>query len=404
MTHRTLAIWTVIFTGCGPSASDTAVPVVETDWTYTVVDTNQTGCYSTSGSMDCPAEGEELYGQDGSYAGYAPSYDSDGEIVVDNITGLTWQWEQVDDVAWDEAEETCEDLELGGISSWRVPTIKEAYSLIQFDGSTGTADPESSSAPGDANPYIDSDTFDFAYGSARYIDVQFITSTVYVSDVFASNDGGGMGQTCFFGTNLADGRIKCYPTEGMGSYKLRCVAGNEDYGYNDLEDLGDGSIADHATGLMWTQTDSVDTLDWTEALAYCEALDTAGHDDWRLPDAKELQSIVDYERLPDTTDSAAIDPMFEATAIVAEDGSDNYGYYWTGTTHLDGIVQGEFAAYVSFGEALGYMENTWMDVHGAGAQRSDPKVGDASDYPDTFGPQGDVRRVYNMARCVRDLD
>ncbi len=151
-------------------------------------------------------------------------------------------------------------------------------------------------------------------------------------------------------------------------------------------------------------SDSEDTLDWGEALAYCEALDGAGHSDWRLPDAKELQSIVDYERSPDTTGSAAIDPMFEATAIVAEDGSDNFGFYWTGTTHLDGMVQGEFAAYVSFGEALGYVDGSWRDVHGAGAQRSDPKAGDPGDYPQSFGPQGDVQRVFNLARCVRDLE
>jgi hypothetical protein len=44
---------------------------------------------------------------------------------------------------------------------------------------------------------------------------------------------------------------------------------------------------------------------------------------------------------------------------------------------------------------------TLMDVHGAGAQRSDPKTGDASDYPTGHGPQGDVIRIDNLARCVR---
>jgi hypothetical protein len=42
-----------------------------------------------------------------------------------------------------------------------------------------------------------------------------------------------------------------------------------------------------------------------------------------------------------------------------------------------------------------------MDVHGAGCQRSDPKVGDPSQYPTGFGPQGDVIRIYNFVRCVR---
>lgn len=35
------------------------------------------------------------------------------------------------------------------------------------------------------------------------------------------------------------------------------------------------------------------------------------HDDWRLPNAKELQSIIDYTRSPDTTKSAAFDLAFD---------------------------------------------------------------------------------------------
>ena len=42
-----------------------------------------------------------------------------------------------------------------------------------------------------------------------------------------------------------------------------------------------------------------------------------------------------------------------------------------------------------------------MDVHGAGAQRSDPKSGDPDDYPAGMGPQGDVLRIYNLAILVR---
>jgi len=44
-----------------------------------------------------------------------------------------------------------------------------------------------------------------------------------------------------------------------------------------------------------------------------------------------------------------------------------------------------------------------MDVHGAGAQRSDPKVGNPDDYPYGHGPQGDVIRIYNFVRCVRRI-
>ena len=42
-----------------------------------------------------------------------------------------------------------------------------------------------------------------------------------------------------------------------------------------------------------------------------------------------------------------------------------------------------------------------LDVHGAGAQRSDPKAGNPDDYPYGRGPQGDVVRINNYVRCVR---
>jgi hypothetical protein len=50
---------------------------------------------------------------------------------------------------------------------------------------------------------------------------------------------------------------------------------------------------------------------------------------------------------------------------------------------------------------MGKMNGRWMDVHGAGAQRSDPKDGNPSLYEDGLGPQGDAIRIYNYVRCVR---
>src|SRR5690606_25774779 len=147
-------------------------------------------------------------------------------------------------------------------------------------------------------------------------------------------------------------------------------------------------------------------LDWPGALAYAEGLELAGHDDWRLPNAKELQSLVDYSRSPATGTGPAIDPSFFDT-------TDDQPYYWTSTTHLDGRPQhrGDYAVYVCFGRAMGHMAmppqsstKRFIDVHGAGAQRSDPKVGDPANYPDGHGPQGDDVRIYNFARAVRDAE
>jgi hypothetical protein len=186
---------------------------------------------------------------------------------------------------------------------------------------------------------------------------------------------------------------------------VRYVRGNSDYGANNFVDNGDGTITDTATGLMWSKDDSSEELDWEDALMWVQQKNEESHlgyDDWRLPNAKELQSIADYKRSPQTTNSAAIDPVFKVTSIIDERGEMNYPFYWTSTTHADAAGGGNAAVYIAFGEAFGYMGNSWIDVHGAGAQRSDPKSGDPADYPYGRGPQGDAIRIYNYVRCVRD--
>ena len=186
---------------------------------------------------------------------------------------------------------------------------------------------------------------------------------------------------------------------------------------------------------MWAQADSGKGLDWKQALAWAQEMNATkylGHSDWRVPGVKELQSIIDYRRSPDTTRSAAIDPLFSCTQITNEAGQADFPCYWTSTTHLGGTGDAETADYLAFGRAMGYFKPgtapgagetpaglggpggggppagvkvegaSWMDVHGAGAQRSDPKVGDPHAFPYGRGPQGDAIRIYNYVRLVRD--
>jgi len=207
------------------------------------------------------------------------------------------------------------------------------------------------------------------------------------------------GMETMFGVNFADGRIKGYPTNKL--FYVLYVRSNQAYGHNSFEDNSDGTISDNATGLTWMQSDSESAMNWEDALSYCENLPLAGADDWRLPNVKELQSLVDYSRSPDTSNSAAIDPLFVVSTITNEAEQLDYPFYWSSTTHTDPNGNGSNGAYVAFGRALGNMNGRWMDVHGAGAQRSDPKNGAASDFPEGHGPQGDAIRIENYVRCVR---
>jgi len=150
------------------------------------------------------------------------------------------------------------------------------------------------------------------------------------------------------------------------------------------------------------------TANWKNAISFCENVNYANNSKWRLPNAKELQSIVDYTKSPDETNSAAINDLFESTSIKNGNHQVDFPFYWSSTTHLDGHQLGSAAVYIAFGRAMGYMSdrrtNTkkLMDVHGAGAQRSDPKSGDASNFQFGRGPQGDVIGINNYVRCVSD--
>jgi hypothetical protein len=377
-----------------------------------VVDTGQSGCYDNAGyQIECPAAGEAYFGQDAQLSGVQPTYRDNGDgTVTDLNTGLMWVQtpDLIDKSSWDQAMSGAADCRVGGHSDWRLPTIKELYSLINFDGWTGLS-------AGSSRPYIDTAFFAFEYGQTshgeRFIDAQYCSSTEYVATTMN-------GDHTVFGVNFADGRIKGYPTSlpngSVKNFYVRYVRGNPGYGTNDFVDNGDGTVTDRSTGLMWSQDDSGTPMIWEDALAWVEQKNNEvhlGHSDWRLPNAKELQSIVDYSRSPDTTSSAAIDPLFETTPIVNEGGRSDYPFFWSGTTHLEGTTsrKGDHAAYVAFGRALGWMESPphsgsyqLLDVHGAGSQRSDPKIGDPDDYPYGHGPQGDVIRIYNFVRLVRD--
>lgn len=383
---------------------------------YVIAGTNQTTFYDNSVEIAAPSSGEAFYGQNAHYPGNIPSYSDNGDgTVTDNVTGLMWQMSAdlnqdgeinvSDKYSFHDALNYADTLTLGGFDDWRLPTVKELYSLILFSG-IDISGPN----PTIFVPFIDDETFGFGYGDEsageRLIDAQYASSTLYVSTTMG-------GAETMFGVNFADGRIKGYPLTMPGRadklFYVKCVRAGQGYGENDFIDNGDGTITDQATGLMWQQDDSGEAKSWEESLEYAENSTFAGYNDWRLPDAKELQSIVDYTRSPATTSSAAIDPIFNCSQITDEGGNINYPFYWASTTHVnESETPGHQAVYVCFGEALGWLEEppmsgnyTLTDVHGAGAQRCDFKTGDPASYPYGFGPQGDVVRINHYVRLVR---
>lgn len=90
-----------------------------------------------------------------------------------------------------------------------------------------------------------------------------------------------------------------------------------------LQDNGNGTVTDFATGLTWQQLDGDILRDWEEAQSYCASLALAGKTDWREPNIKELVSLVDFR-----VEYPSIDQVLFPSTEVDEP-------YWSATIYSD---------------------------------------------------------------------
>ena len=152
------------------------------------------------------------------------------------------------------------------------------------------------------------------------------------------------------GSLPATGQTRCYNTSGAvipcssadwpgqdGFYQTGCSMQDR------FVDNDDGTVTDLCTGLMWQkdtadvdgdgQITTADRLSWQNALLYCHSLELAGYTDWRLPNVRELQSIVDYGR-----SEPALNPVF---------GTASSPHWWYGSSSSIPVTP-DVALYIRF--------------------------------------------------------
>jgi hypothetical protein len=92
-------------------------------------------------------------------------YDAGPEIVVDNVTGLVWQrYVESTGRSLAQAVSYCESLVLGGYDDWRLPTLIELVSIVDFSK---------------ANPAIDRQAFDGTPVAAFWSSSPLVGDTSY---------------------------------------------------------------------------------------------------------------------------------------------------------------------------------------------------------------------------------
>jgi hypothetical protein len=113
----------------------------------------------------------------------------------------------------------------------------------------------------------------------------------------------------------ATGQTQCFGTANVIDCALDRARGQDAFHQvgcpleGRLVDNGDGTVSDNCTGLMWTKNNvdvdndgeiimggfgfpAADQLPWLEACQFADDMTFAGQDDWRVPNAQELLSIM----------------------------------------------------------------------------------------------------------------
>lgn len=274
-------------------------------------DTGQTQCYDDATEISCPQSGQDFHGQDANYIINPPSYsklDAGGKalpdtaaswvMVQDNVTGLVWEVKtddssvhDKDDIyAWQGAQDTfIASLNASGFGSytnWRLPTIKELGCIVNF---------------GTYGPAINTDYFPNTMESGYWPSTPYAYAidSAWIVDFYYGDGGFSL---------------------KSGSYHVRAVRSEQSD--NSFVDNGDGTVTDTSTELMWQQITTGSKMTWKEALSHCESLTLAEHADWRLPNRKELQSIIAYGAY-----NPAIDSNFFPDTVSSG--------YWSSTTRGD---------------------------------------------------------------------
>ena len=275
------------------SSADDAVTVTAVN-SIPLPDTGQTTGYTLTA------------GEDMDYVINPPSYTDNGDgTITDNVTGLIWQ-KQNDATTreWDVANTYCSNNTPGlPGTGWRLPTRMELVGILNYG------------------------TFGPAINTTSFISTQ---SSYY----WSSSTWAGYASIIAWRVDFNNGYTGLNDMQGLlGLQYVRCVRGQSPT--LSYTDNGNGTVTDNVTGLMWQQQDDNITKSWESALSYCENLSLATYPDWRLPNVKELNSLVDNSRY-----NTAIDPVFTGT---------NASYYWSSTTDISDATYA-YAWNVTFNE------------------------------------------------------
>lgn len=198
-------------------------------------------------------------------------------------------------------------------------TLEDVYNRID-DGTTGTKRSgeftEPGAAPGSTGHTL-TELYDLA--SERSRPAKTGQTICYAADGIVISPCTGTGQDGDEpkGVTWPSPRFTCYNTDKV---EVDCSTGFPVV------------VTDNLTGLMWAQDANLanGTKLWADALAYCNGLTLGGHTDWRLPNVKELFSLIDFAFFePALSDDEGTVKWSEGDAFTGVQSN----VYWSSTTY-----------------------------------------------------------------------
>jgi hypothetical protein len=248
-------------------------------------------------------------------APHPQSYTNNGDgTTTDNVTGLMWQQTPIIDggsfpeVYLPDAVSYCAGLSLAGHADWRIPTVVELESILDYNVAYPGPAFNATYFPGaPGNPFWSTTPVPNSQQA------WFLESNYAVVSASIGSDQ-ELGETYSF---------YCV-RGGVGPFAPPAAPSNSPSGRYASADAG---VQDTKTGLVWQPAASTSEMTYASARTYC-----AGP--WRLPTVSELFSIVDFTDVPNSiTPVSLIDSTFfpntpAGTFWASTPGAGQTGYAW----------------------------------------------------------------------------
>ena len=234
---------------------------------------------------------------------------ADGATVYDQQTGLMWTQDAAISelpMIWEEALTFLSEMNaagLAGYQDWHLPNRRELFSLIdhaRINPAVAGSDIFENIFHGyywtsTSCARLPAQAWYFHLGGAKvYRGMKYVSYMVW--PVRVAGDAAAVFQTGQNGCYDAAGQsISCENTRQDGAFRIGRPWPEPRF------KAGGGTVYDHLTGLAWSRVADWKErlLTWPDALAQIEAMNRQhvhGYNDWRMPDIRELESLVDLGR------------------------------------------------------------------------------------------------------------